>query len=75
MPSERLVVVRLARAHLHYGDSASFERLVVDAMAAVHHVRAEALRGELNVAALAARPWRAYTVPAPVRRDTLTTRR
>ena len=35
IPSRHLVVVRLARAHLRYGDAAGFERLVVDAMAAV----------------------------------------
>ena len=36
IPSERLVVVRLARAHLRYGDAAGFERLVVDTLRALH---------------------------------------
>lgn len=36
MPSERLVVVRLTRAHLRYGDAAGFERLVVDTLRALH---------------------------------------
>lgn len=33
IPSERLVIVRLGRAHLPYGDMAGFERLIVDTMA------------------------------------------
>ena len=36
VPSEHLVVVRLARAHLRYGDAAGFERLVVDTIRALH---------------------------------------
>lgn len=36
IPSEHLVVVRLARAHLRYGDAAGFERLVVDTLRALH---------------------------------------
>lgn len=36
IPSERLVVVRLARAHLRYGDAAGFEHLVVDTLRALH---------------------------------------
>ena len=36
VPSERLVVVRMARAHLQYGDAAGFERLVAGTIAALH---------------------------------------
>lgn len=36
IPSERLVIVRMARAHLPYGDEAGFERLVVDTLHALH---------------------------------------
>lgn len=36
VPSEHLVVVRLARAHLRFGDAAGFERLVVDTIRALH---------------------------------------
>jgi hypothetical protein len=36
VPSEHLVVVRMARAHLRFGDAAGFERLVVDTIRALH---------------------------------------
>ena len=36
MPSEKLVIVRMARAHLPNGDMVGFERLVVDATASLH---------------------------------------
>ena len=36
IPSEQLVIVRMARAHLPYGDMAGFERLVVDTIASLH---------------------------------------
>ena len=36
IPSERLVIVRLAHAHLPYGDMAGFERLITDTIASVH---------------------------------------
>lgn len=39
IPSEKLVIVRLARAHLPYGDMAGFERLVVDTIASLHPTR------------------------------------
>ncbi len=36
IPSERLVIVRMARAHSPHGDMVGFERLIVDTMAALH---------------------------------------
>ncbi len=36
IPSEQVVIVRLARAHLPRGDMAGFEQLVVNALAALH---------------------------------------
>jgi CubicO group peptidase (beta-lactamase class C family) len=36
IPSEHLVIVRMARAHLPYGDMAGFERLVVASIAAAN---------------------------------------
>lgn len=36
IPSERLVIVRMARAHLAYGDMAGFEKLIVDTIASLH---------------------------------------
>lgn len=36
IPSEHLVIVRMARAHMHHGDMAGFERLVVDTIASLH---------------------------------------
>jgi CubicO group peptidase (beta-lactamase class C family) len=36
IPSEQVVIVRLARAHLPRGDMAGFEQLVVDTLAALH---------------------------------------
>jgi CubicO group peptidase (beta-lactamase class C family) len=36
VPSEKLVIVRMARAHMRYGDMAGFERLVVDTIAGLH---------------------------------------
>jgi len=36
IPSERLVIVRLAQAHLPFGDMAGFERLITDTIASVH---------------------------------------
>lgn len=39
IPSERLVIVRMARAHLQYGDTAGFEKLIVDTIASLHSTR------------------------------------
>ena len=39
IPSERLVIVRMARAHLQYGDMAGFEKLVKDTIASLHSTR------------------------------------
>ena len=39
IPSERLVIVRMARAHLQYGDMAGFEKLIVDTIASLHPAR------------------------------------
>jgi CubicO group peptidase (beta-lactamase class C family) len=36
IPSEKLVIVRMARAHLPNGDMAGFERLVVDTITSLH---------------------------------------
>lgn len=36
IPSERLVIVRMARAHTRHGDMAGFERLIVDTIASLH---------------------------------------
>jgi CubicO group peptidase (beta-lactamase class C family) len=36
IPSERLVIVRMARAHQPYGDMAGFEQLVVDTVVSLH---------------------------------------
>jgi CubicO group peptidase (beta-lactamase class C family) len=36
IPSERLVIVRMARAHLPHGDMAGFEKLIVDTIASLH---------------------------------------
>ena len=36
IPSERLVIVRMARAHLPHGDMAGFERLIVETIASLH---------------------------------------
>lgn len=36
IPSERLVIVRMARAHLKYGDNAGFEKLIVATIASLH---------------------------------------
>jgi len=36
IPSEQLVIVRMARAHTKYNDQAGFERLIVDTIAALH---------------------------------------
>jgi CubicO group peptidase (beta-lactamase class C family) len=39
IPSEQLVIVRMARAHLPYGDMAGFEKLIVDTIASLHSTR------------------------------------
>lgn len=39
IPSEKLVIVRMARAHLPYGDMAGFEKLIVDTIASLHSTR------------------------------------
>ncbi len=39
IPSERLVIVRMARAHMLYGDMAGFEELIVDTIASLHTPR------------------------------------
>lgn len=39
IPSERLVIVRMARAHMKYGDMAGFERLVTDTIDSLHAER------------------------------------
>ena len=36
IPSERLVIVRMARAHLPNGDMAGFEKLIADTIASLH---------------------------------------
>ncbi|MEP7100937.1 MAG: serine hydrolase [Burkholderiales bacterium] len=36
IPSEQLVIVRMARAHTRYNDQAGFEQLIVDTIAALH---------------------------------------
>lgn len=39
IPSEQLVIVRMARAHMLYGDMAGFEELIIDTIASLHPPR------------------------------------